>query len=69
MSKKVLKYSQAIEELTVILEDLESEKIDIDEVTLKVARALELIKFCREKIENTEFEVSKIVKEFVKKSD
>lgn len=69
MSKKVLKYSQAVEELTVILEDLESEKIDIDEVTVKVVRALELIKFCREKIENTELEVNKIVKEFVKNPD
>lgn len=69
MSKKVLKYSQAVEELTAILEDLESEKIDIDEVTVKVVRALELIKFCREKIENTELEVNKIVKEFVKNPD
>jgi exodeoxyribonuclease VII small subunit len=64
MSKKNLKYSQAIQELNSILEDLESEKIDVDDVSLKVKRAIELIKFCREKIEKTELEVRKVVKEF-----
>jgi exodeoxyribonuclease VII small subunit len=64
MSKKNLKYSQAIQELNSILKDLESEKIDVDDVSLKVKRAIELIKFCREKIEKTELEVRKVVKEF-----
>ena len=65
-TKKPIKYSEAVEELNAILEDLGSEKIDVDEVSLKVKRAVELIKICREKIENTELEVRKIVKEFEK---
>jgi exodeoxyribonuclease VII small subunit len=64
MTKKIIKYSEAVQELNAILQDLESENIDVDEVSLKVKRAVELIKICREKIENTELEVRKIVKEF-----
>ena len=68
MSKKPIKYSEAVSELNSILEDLESERVDVDELSLKVKRAVELIKLCREKIETTEFEVRKIVKEFDKNS-
>jgi exodeoxyribonuclease VII small subunit len=66
MSKKVIKYNEAIDELNAILEDLESERVDVDELTVRVKRAVELIKLCREKIEETELEVRKIVKEFDK---
>jgi len=66
MSKKPIKYSEAINELNSILEDLESERVDVDELSVKVKRVVELIKLCREKIETTEFEVRKIVKEFDK---
>ncbi|MFA5271420.1 MAG: exodeoxyribonuclease VII small subunit [Candidatus Omnitrophota bacterium] len=69
MSKKPIKYSEAVNELNSILEDLESERVDVDELSVKVKRAVELIKLCREKIETTEFEVRKIVKEFDKNSD
>jgi len=64
MGKKGLKYSEAVEELNGILEDLEAERTDVDEVSLKVKRAVELLGLCRKKIETTELEVSKIVKEF-----
>ncbi len=64
MSKKDIKYSKAIEELNDILAGLESENIDVDEVSEKVKRATELIRICREKIAKTESEVKKIVKEF-----
>ena len=66
MSKKIMRYSEAIKELNSILEGLESERIDVDEVSLKVKRAVELIRLCREKIAKTELEVKKIVKEFEK---
>jgi len=66
MGKKTMSYSQAAEELRGILEGLEAERIDVDDVSLKVKRAVELIKLCREKIEQTELEVRRIVKEFEK---
>jgi len=68
MSKKAIKYNEAVNELNTILEDLESERVDVDELTIRVKRAVELIKLCREKIEETELEVRKIVKEFDKDS-
>ncbi len=68
MSKKAIKYKEAVSELEKILAGLESEEIDVDEVSEKVKRAVELIKFCREKITKTELEVKKIVKEFEKES-
>lgn len=67
MAKKDIKYNKALEELNSILEDLESERIDVDEVSAKVKRAIELVQLCRAKIEHTELEVKKIVKEFEKK--
>lgn len=64
MTKKLIKYREAIVELQNILDGLESEQIDVDEVSQKVKRAVELIKICREKIAKTELEVRKVVKEF-----
>jgi len=68
MGKKMIKYSQAVEELNSILSELESERVDVDDVAVKVKKAIELIKMCRERIEKTELEVIKIVKEFEKDS-
>jgi exodeoxyribonuclease VII small subunit len=64
MGKKEVKYSEAVDELNQILADLEAERIDVDQVSTKVKKAVELIKLCRERIENTEMEVKTIVKEF-----
>lgn len=66
MTKKPQKYSEAMEELKEILEGLESEQIDVDELSVKVKRAMELIKLCRQKIEDTEMQVKEIVKDFEK---
>ena len=68
MGKKVIKYSEAVEELDGILSELESERVDVDDVAVKVKKAIELIKLCRERIEKTELEVIKVVKEFEKDS-
>jgi len=68
MTKKMIKYSEAVEKLNEILSELESERVDVDDVAVKVKEAIELIKLCRERIEKTELEVVKIVKEFDKDS-
>lgn len=64
MSKKTLKYKDAEAELAEILEDLQSERIDVDEIAARVKRAVELIRFCKEKIQHTEMEVKKVIKDF-----
>lgn len=61
MAKKELTYTEAMDELSSILDDLKQERVDVDEVSSKVKRAAELIKLCRKKIEDTEFEVKNIV--------
>jgi len=64
MSKKNLTYSAAAQELDEILTQLQDEAIDVDELSAKVKRAMELIRFCKEKITKTEMEVKKVIKEF-----
>ena len=39
MNKKAVKYREAVDELNNILEDLQSEEIDVDEVSEKVKRS------------------------------
>lgn len=62
MTKK-LNYSQSIEEIETILQQLENENLDIDTLTEKVQRAAELIKTCKEKLLKTDVEVQKILDE------
>lgn len=56
-----VKYSKAVEKLDEIIAKIESESIDIDELSVKVKEAVELIKVCKTKIEKAELEVRKVV--------
>ena len=62
-TKKKTGYNEAIEEIETIIEQLESEKVDVDILSEKVKRVSYLIKFCREKLLETEIEVEKVLKE------
>jgi len=66
MAKKNVEYSKAIEELNKILSDLESENVNVDELSDKVKRAIELIRVCKNKIKKTEMEIKNMVGEFEK---
>jgi exodeoxyribonuclease VII small subunit len=66
MTKKSITYNEAIRELNTILEEFESEQVDVDHIRDKVKRAIALITLCRQRIEKTELEVRKIVKDFEK---
>mgnify|MGYP001050302103 CR=1 FL=1 len=57
------KYSEAFEELQQIVADIEDGEISVDELSLKVKRASELIKICKEKLTATETDVSKILED------
>ncbi len=60
MSKgKQITYYQALTELEKIINEIESEKIDLDLLAEKVKRAAYLIKFCRSKLRSTEEDVKK----------
>jgi exodeoxyribonuclease VII small subunit len=60
---KQLTYSLALKELEEIVDQIESEEINVDVLTEKVKRASCLIKFCKGRLRNTEEEVKKILSE------
>jgi exodeoxyribonuclease VII small subunit len=66
--KKKLTYSQAINELEMIINDIESESINVDVLTEKVKKAAYLIKFCKVSLRTTEEEVKKALSEIEDKS-
>ncbi|HIP32068.1 MAG TPA: exodeoxyribonuclease VII small subunit [Crocinitomicaceae bacterium] len=62
MSKEI-KYTEAFDELQQIVVDIEDGEITVDELSVKVKRASELIKICKEKLSATEEDVNLILKE------
>ncbi len=64
---KKLSYTQAIDELEGIIEDIETENIDVDALARKVKRAAYLINFCKNNLRNTEEEVKKTLSEIDEK--
>ena len=56
-------YGEASDELTSILDEIESGAADIDVLSARVERAAELIRICREKLSGTELQVRKVVEE------
>lgn len=53
MSKKIT-YTEAFNELQEIVAEMENSEISIDTLDLKVKRASQLLKICREKLYKTE---------------
>jgi len=62
MSEKI-NYSEAFEELQLIVTEIENGEISVDELSEKVKRATELIAICKKKLTTTEEDVNRILKE------
>jgi len=58
-----IKYTEAFDELQQIVSDLEDGEISVDELAIKIKRASELIKICKQKLTSTEEDVGQILKE------
>lgn len=56
-----LTYDNALEQLQEIVQLLERKEITIDQLATKVKKAKLLVDFCREKLDNTEEEINKII--------
>lgn len=56
-----LNYSKAMQELEAIVAKLQSDTCDIDALASYTKRAAELIKYCREKLFQTDEEVKKCI--------
>jgi exodeoxyribonuclease VII small subunit len=59
-----LRYNEAISEIEAILRQIESEELDVDDLSAKVKRAYFLLKLCKEKLHATEKDIEQIVKDF-----
>lgn len=61
MAKKTLTYAEAMAEIDSIITKIESDELDIDNMTMNIKRVSELIEFCKAKLRSTEDEVQKIL--------
>lgn len=58
--KENISYSAAMKELEEILSGIQSQAIDVDKLAENVARASELIKYCKAKLKNAEDQITGI---------
>lgn len=61
MSKTKLSYQSAYDELQTICEQLESEEVDVDQITDLVKRANQLVKYCQDRLRGIEKDLSAVV--------
>ena len=54
-------YAEAVAQLEAILTELEGDDVDVDVLSSRVKRAVELIHLCRQRITAAEMEVTRIV--------
>ena len=62
MSEEIT-YTAAFEELQLIVQEIEEGGLSVDELSIKVKRAAQLIKICKSKLTSTEEDVNQILKE------
>ncbi len=62
--KEKVSYNNAVKEIEAIISEIENETIDVDVLTGKVKRAIELIKICKKKLRDTEEDLETVLKEF-----
>lgn len=64
-----ISYAEAFDELQEIVSEIEQGEISVDELSIKVKRAAELIKICKTKLTTTEENVNVILKELNESTD
>jgi exodeoxyribonuclease VII small subunit len=62
-------YTEAFEELQEIVLEIEQGEISVDALSEKVKRAAVLIKICKAKLNSTEEDVTRILKELEKSTE
>lgn len=56
-----MKYEEAMKRLEKIVQDIEENKLDIDLVSERLKEAQELVKFCKERLYQTDQEIQKLL--------
>ena len=54
------KYEEALAQLETIVRKMEANEYDIDELAAQLKTAQQLIKFCKDRLNKTEAEISKV---------
>ncbi len=67
--KNDLTYTQAMQQLDAIVNEIENEDITVDQLSLKVKEASLLIKICQDALKTTTIEVREILTALEKKED
>ena len=60
MSKEI-NYEAAVKELEQIVSKMENDELDIDQMSVQLKRAQELMKLCKYKLTKTDEEIQKIL--------
>jgi exodeoxyribonuclease VII small subunit len=60
MSKEI-NYEAAVKELEEIVSKMENDELDIDQMSVQLKRAQELMKLCKDKLTKTDEEIQKIL--------
>ena len=60
MSKEI-NYEAAVKELEQIVSKMEDDELDIDQMSVQLKRAQELMKLCKDKLTKTDEEIQKIL--------
>jgi len=58
-----VRYGAAVAEIEQILASIDRDEIDIDELSQKVERAVDLLKICRARLKATELRVTQVLKD------
>ncbi len=61
MATKKFNYKEALEEIEAIVQKIENEEIEVDELSLMVKKAADLIKLCKLKLKDTGSELEEII--------
>jgi len=59
-----IKYSKAMKKIEELISKIESEEVDVDDLSARVKEAVDLIEVCKNKIAKAEMEVKKVVDNF-----
>lgn len=69
MKKEKIDYDSAIAEIEEILEHIEEGDLGVDELAEKVKRVSQLLKICRDRLQNTEKQINTILGEEEEQAD
>ena len=61
MAKETITYTDALEELQQIVQEMENADVSVDELSEKIKRCTVLIRLCKDKLTKTEAEIAKIM--------